>query len=245
MQHFRILPAGDSAIVVEFGNVINQALSSRVLALDERLRKTPPVGVIETLPTFRSLLISFDPKRSSHEELAGVVGDLFDANDCVDGDGRLWRLPVCYDPSVAPDLDDVARRAGLTRDEVVARHCGARQHVYMLGFLPGQPYLGDLDPAIELPRRETPRVSVPAGSVGIAGRMTCAFPRETPCGLHVIGRTPVQLWFGDEGPRSLLSPGDQVEFVPVSLRDFEIISKRAAKGESSRSSPHSGQGRAG
>src|SRR5262249_41642740 len=124
--------------------------------------------------------------------------------------GRSWRLPVCYDPRFAPDLDAVAERAHSSKQDVVERHCGSIYHVYMLGFLPGQAYMGDLPRELELPRRPTPRLKIAAGSLAIADKMTCIFPMETPCGWHVIGRSPIPLWKQSTGSHPLLAPGDTV-----------------------------------
>jgi KipI family sensor histidine kinase inhibitor len=145
--------------------------------------------------------------------------------------GRRWRLPVCYAPELAPDLDEVTARAGISHADLIAMHSGVTYHVYMLGFLPGQAYMGDLPAQLALPRRESPRVRIPAGSLAIATTMTCIFPMETPCGWHLIGRSPVRLWENTPRSRALLSPGDQVTFAPVSLREYEQLAARSAKGQ--------------
>jgi KipI family sensor histidine kinase inhibitor len=145
--------------------------------------------------------------------------------------GRRWHLPVCYDETVAPDLAEVAARTGLSPDEVIVRHSGVAYHVYMLGFLPGQAYLGDLPSELVLPRRESPRLKIPAGSLAIATRMTCIFPLETPCGWHLIGRSPVALWEMSPDPHALLAPGDSVTFRPISLREYEDLQAKVVAGE--------------
>jgi inhibitor of KinA len=193
-EQCRILANGDAALVVEFGDRIDLTLNERVLALADRIAAAAIPGILETIPTFRSLLISFDPSRIAFGVLSRRVPVLLADAERRPHPGRLWRLPVCYNPEVAPDLTDTARRAGMSPESFVSRHCGMIHHVYMLGFLPGQPYLGDLPEELALPRRERPRMKVAAGSVGVASRMTCVFPTETPCGLNVIGRTPVALW---------------------------------------------------
>ncbi len=228
---FRMLANGDAALVVEFGDGIDIALSGRVLGLAERIAEARIAGVVETVPTFRSLMISFDPSRIAFGALARLVSALLaDARVSARG-GRRWKLPVCYDPEVAPDLEEAALRAGLPPAEFVARHCGMTHHVYMLGFLPGQPYLGDLPAELSLPRRETPRMKVAAGSVGVAARMTCLFPKETPCGLHIVGRTPAVLWDHRRREAALLAPGDSVSFEPVGLGEFARLAGLAARDE--------------
>jgi inhibitor of KinA len=227
----RILANGDAALVVEFGDRIDLTLNDRVLALADRLAAAPISGIVETVPTFRSLLISFDPSRIGFDALARRVSGLLADATAAPRAGRLWRLPVCYDREVAPDLADAARRAGMAPQAFVSRHSGMIHHVYMLGFLPGQPYLGDLPVELALPRRETPRTRVAAGSVGVASRMTCVFPKETPCGLHIIGRTPVALWDHRRREAALLAPGDRVVFEPVGLDDFARLAELSARGE--------------
>ena len=227
----RLLPNGDAALVVEFGDRIDLAVNARVLALADRIAEAGIEGVVETSPTFRSLLVSFDPARISLNGLAAHVKSLIGSAAVGRRSGRLWRVPVCYDPKVAPDIEEAAERARLAPDALVALHVGLIHHVYMLGFLPGQPYLGDLPAELALPRRAAPRTKVAAGSVGIAQRMTCLFPRETPCGLNVIGRTPLALWDPRRREAALLRPGDSVVFEPVSLDALERLSAAAARGE--------------
>ncbi|MFY9969470.1 MAG: 5-oxoprolinase subunit PxpB [Roseiarcus sp.] len=227
----RIFANGDAALVVEFGDRIDLTLNERVLALADSIEAVGIVGIVETVPTFRSLMISFDPSRIGFGALARRVLVLLANAKVRAHSGRLWRLPVCYHPEVAPDLGDAARRAGMSPDAFVARHCGMIHHVYMLGFLPGQPYLGDLPEELALPRRETPRVKVAAGSVGVASRMTCVFPKETPCGLNIIGRTPAALWDHRRREAALVAPGDRVAFEQIGLEDFRRLADLAGRGE--------------
>src|SRR5579884_2420222 len=161
----RFLPAGDTALVVEFGDRIDRALSDRVLQLSRRIAEAALPGVIETVPTFRSLLVHYDPLTTGAEPLREAIGGLLRHRETRTGGGRLWRLPACYDPSLAPDIAAVAARTGLSVEYVVARHSQTLFHVYMIGFTPGYPYMGDLPPELHLPRREDPRKRVPAGSI--------------------------------------------------------------------------------
>ena len=231
MSAVRLLPNGDAALVAEFGAGIELSLNDKVLALADRIAEAGIDGVVETQPTFRSLLVSYDPARISFRALAARVEALIAEPAAPRRIGRLWRLPICYAPEFAPDLGEAAERLGLDPQAIVARHSGMIHRVYMLGFLPGQPYLGDLPPELALARRPTPRVRVAAGSVGIAQRMTCLFPRETPCGLNLIGRTPAPLWDPLRREAALLAPGDRVMFEPVSPEIFERLSEAAARGE--------------
>jgi inhibitor of KinA len=228
MPQYRLLPAGDTALVVEFGDRIDRRLSAQVLALADRLNGLKLDGVTDIVPTFRSLMVHYDPLVLPAAALRARIGTLIGGLQLAEAAGRHWHLPVCYDTRVAPDLNDVAARTGFPRDEIIERHRGVTYHVYMLGFLPGQPYLGDLPSALVLPRRRTPRLKIPAGSVAIADALTSIFPMETPCGWHLIGRCPVAFFEVAPIPRALLAPGDTVAFTPISLREFENLSARAA-----------------
>jgi inhibitor of KinA len=227
----RILANGDAALVVEFGDDIDLSLNEQVITLAERINEASIEGVIETVPTFRSLLVSFDRSLVGLGALAARIAALVPEKGAHPRAGRFWRLPICYDLEVAPDLAEAAERVGLSPEAFAARHAGLIHHVYMLGFLPGQPYLGDLPAELNLPRRRTPRAGVAAGSVGVALRMTCLFPRETPCGLNIIGRTPAVLWDPGRTDAALLAPGDSVAFVPVALDAFDRLACLAARGE--------------
>jgi KipI family sensor histidine kinase inhibitor len=230
MPAFKVLPAGDTALVVEFGEGIDRQLSTLVLALARRLDEIRLPGVVETVPTFRSLLVHYDPFVLPAAALTGHIAELVEGLQITEQVSRLWRLPACYDAEVAPDLGDVAARVGLSPAQVIERHCAPTYHVYMLGFLPGQAYMGDLPLDLELRRRDTPRGRIPAGSLAIATTMTCIFPLETPCGWHVIGRSPVPLWRRRPPASALLAPGDKVCFAPVSLREYEELAARLADG---------------
>jgi KipI family sensor histidine kinase inhibitor len=229
---YRLLPAGDTALSVEFGQVVDRDLSGRVLALARRVAEARIAGIVECVPTFRSLMIYYDPLLLPFTALSAHIAKLAQGLRATETAGRSWRLPVCYDASVAPDLAEVATRTNLTPTQVIERHSAPAYHVYMLGFLPGQPYLGDVPSALALPRRQSPRMKIPAGSVAIAMTMTCIFPAETPCGWHLIGRCPVPLWDLKRGASMpLLQPGDKVGFAPVSLREYEELVARAADGQ--------------
>jgi inhibitor of KinA len=227
---YKLLPAGDTALVVEFGEVIDRRISAKVLALAHRIAQVELEGVIECVPTFRSLLVHYDPAVLSISALSARVNDLARTLRVRDETGRTWRLPACYDPAIAPDLAHVATHTGLTPAQVVERHSATTYHVYMLGFLPGMAYLGDVPPELELPRLATPRIKVPAGSLGIATTMTCVYPMETPAGWHLIGRSPVPFLERRPQPRALLAAGDSVTFEPVSLREYEQLAAQAAAG---------------
>lgn len=219
----RFLSAGDTALVVEFGDRIDRSLSERVLRLGALVREQALPGVVEVVPTFRSLMVHYDPVATGGAALAGQLKGLLDEGAATAGEVKLWRIPACYEPTHAPDLADVAQQTGLTPDEVVRLHSEMRFHVYMTGFVPGYPYMGDLPDRLVLPRRANPRIRVPAGSIAIAGTMTAIYPLESPGGWHLIGATPVRLFDAARARPALLGPGDKVSFQPVSAGEFEAI----------------------
>ncbi len=227
----RFLPSGDTALVVEFGDRVDQALSGLVLALAHRLEEAAIPGIVELVPTFRSLMVHYDPVRLPQAELKRRLAPLLNRLEAAGSLGRRWRIPACYDESLGLDLADVAGRMGLTRSQVIERHSATLFHVYMMGFLPGLPYLGGLPPEFELPRRENPRIKVPRGSVAVAMSMTVIYPLESPGGWHILAQTPVPMWDMAKEPPALLAAGDKVMFEPIPLARYEALLAEAAAGE--------------
>ncbi|WP_246116207.1 5-oxoprolinase subunit PxpB [Denitromonas halophila] len=224
----RILDLGDAALTVEFGDAIDPALQARVNALDvaiERARAAGQLGgVIETVPTFRSLTVVYDPLLTRRATLEAALGELIDAADHAPvGDGRHWCLPACYGGAFGPDLADVADAAGLTPEAVIDAHSTTEYVVYMLGFLPGFPFMGDVPAALQLPRRSEPRLRVPPGSIAIANGLTAIYPWESPGGWHLLGRCPVPLFDATRDAPALLAAGDRVRFTPVSVDEFDRL----------------------
>ncbi len=226
----RLLASGDTALVVEFGETVDRAINAQVMALADRIGSEPPVGVVEVVPTFRSLMVHYDPLRTSHATLAAEMLRLLHGLDAAERIGRLWRIPVCYQGDLAPDLDDVARATRLSTADVVATHAGEVYQVYCVGFLPGFPYMGDLPTALELPRRASPRIRLPQGSVCMAMRMTGVYPIESPGGWHLLGRTPVRLFDRRRAEAVLMAPGDRVKFEPIKRAEFDKLEAAAAAG---------------
>ena len=219
----RFLLAGDTALVVEFGDRVDRGVSDSVLNLSACVRASSIPGVTETVPTYRSLMVHYDPLATDSVSVVAAIEKLLGAGGSESPQAKLWRIPACYAASHAPDLDDVAQRSGLTTDEVVKHHAQTLFHVYMVGFVPGFPYMGDLPEALVLRRRTDPRVKVPAGSIATAMGQTAIYPVESPGGWHLIGATPVRL-FDPGSPRpALLAPGDKVRFDPVSAAELERI----------------------
>jgi inhibitor of KinA len=225
----RFLASGDTALVIEFGDRIDRRVSEQVVGLAGRIRRAALAGVIELVPTFRSLMVHYDPVRSSAAELTSAIEALI-VGETPFLQAHLWRVPVCYEGELAPDLRDVAAQTGLTTEEVVALHSATRYHVYMVGFLPGYPYMGDLPAALALPRRADPRVRVPPGSVAIATTMTAIYPLESPGGWHLIGTTPIPIFDAHRQSPALFAPGDAVQFEPVHRQAFDDLQARIGRG---------------
>jgi inhibitor of KinA len=227
----RFLPAGDAALVVELGDRIERALSERVLRLSGRVRAARIAGVIEAVPTFRSLMLHYDPVATSAARLTEQLHALIAFDETGAQRRRLWRIPACYDESCAPDLAEVAQRTGLSPAEVVTRHTGTRFYVYMIGFVPGYAYMGDLPAELQLSRRVDPRVRVPPGSLAIAQALATIYPLESPGGWHLIGATPIRLFDPHWPEPSLFSPGDEVEFAAIGVDEYAAL-KAAVAAES-------------
>jgi KipI family sensor histidine kinase inhibitor len=228
----RILNAGEAAMAVEFGDAIDLKLNAKVRALDQEISSHPFPGFIEAVPTYRSLLVHFDPLRAAFHEVADHLRRLAKrASGKRSLPALLKEVPVVYD---GEDLDAVARGAGLSRAEVVALHSGTEYRVYMLGFSPGFAYMGMLPEAIATPRLATPRTRIPAGAVAIAGRQTAVYPSATPGGWNLIGRSSLPLFDPKSSPPTFFSPGDRVRFVSVpdsNEAGVEAATREAASGE--------------
>jgi len=227
----RFLSAGDRALVIEFGDRVDRALSDDVLRLNAIIRAHGPRGVVETVPTFRSLMVHYDTSATTRTDLERAIRRLLDREHGSRIAATLWRVPVCYEGEFAPDLAEVARLTGLSPDEVVATHSSRQYHIYMLGFLPGFPYMGDLPKELALPRRADPRVRVPAGSISIATSLTAIYPYESPGGWHLIGLTPIRLFDVGRPRPALFAPGDTVIFKPIDGASFAAI-RRAVEARS-------------
>jgi inhibitor of KinA len=225
------LPSGDTAIVIEFGDQIDRAVSEQVLRLGARVRQAGIAGILETVPTFRSLLVHYDPLRITAAALIETIQALPSDESKLEQNRILWHVPVCYEGELAPDLESVAERIGLTPEAVVALHSGTDYHVYMIGFLPGFPYMGDLPAPLVLPRRSDPRVRVPPGAVAIAMAMTAIYPLQSPGGWHLLGTTPIRLFDLTWPAPALFAPGDAVRFEPVNRAMFDDVQAAVERGD--------------
>jgi KipI family sensor histidine kinase inhibitor len=212
MTEPRIREAGDSALLLELDDRIDPAVNARAISVAASVRAEALPGVRDVVPTYRSVAVYFDPLRSDRDALrAALVRGL--ERPAVVTRGRSVEIPVTYGGEGGPDLDAVASWAGMSAEAVVACHTDRAYRVFMLGFLPGFAYLGSVDDAIAAPRRESPRVRVPAGSVGIAGRQTGIYPRDSPGGWQIVGHTATRVFDAGWDPPAILRPGDSVRFV--------------------------------
>lgn len=227
MADVRILPLGDAALTIEFGEEIDPALNERVIAFAETVRAQTWEGVLDIVPTYRSVTIHVDPLCVDLDTLRSRLLQLSKTAQHGIRSGRQHRIPVLYGGEAGPDLQDVAAFAKLSAAEVIRLHASVVYRVYMLGFSPGFPYLGLVPELLAMPRLPTPRVTVPAGSVGIAGTQTGIYPISTPGGWRLIGRTPIALYRPHSATPFLLDPGDLVRFEPIEQPEFDRLRREA------------------
>jgi KipI family sensor histidine kinase inhibitor len=226
-----IIPASDSSLLVVFGNTISPAIHRHVITLFHALQSRHDPRIRNLHPGYASLLVDFDPLRLTHDELSAVVRQLALAADPPPAtDASVVSIPVCYDIEFGPDLLDVATHTGLSLDEVVRQHFSPTYLVYFLGFSPGFVYLGGLPQVLYTPRLPTPRPSINAGSVGIAGSQTGIYPVDSPGGWRLIGRTPVRMFDPEAKPPTRLQPGDKMRFSPIDRARFEEMQHLAEAG---------------
>jgi 5-oxoprolinase (ATP-hydrolysing) subunit B len=227
----RIVPCSEAALVVEFGDTIDEAINSKVLALDRTIARTRIAGLIETVPTYRSLLVHYDPLTVGFAELSAKMLTLAKGVRVENGTRRRWRIPVVYGGKFGVDLEDVAEVRGLSVDEVIRLHTSGDYYVAMLGFLPGFAYLAGLDQRLATPRRLDPRTVTPAGTISIGGIQAGVQCLEAPSGWHLLGRTPVRTYHPRRKPVFLVEPGDAVSFYAIDQREWAALDAAAEAGE--------------
>lgn len=225
----KFFPAGDSAVQVEVADEITVAVNTRVRALEFLLERHGVPGVLETVPSFRALLVYYDPLVVGFDALCKTITELAgEAERAVLPPSRLVELPCCYDPEFGWDLVAAAERLGLPLEELVRLSSEPEYLVYFIGFTPGLPYMMGLPERIMLPRLETPRTKVPAGSVGIGGMQLCIYSVESPGGYWLLGRTPLRLYDPGADQPILLRPGDRVRLRPIERDEFDRIADAVA-----------------
>lgn len=226
-----ILRAGDCALVVEFGREIDETVNAYVHALDAAVRQKHIIGITETVPTFRSLTVFFDPSVLSGERLQKKLLKLCNRlSVSVQNEKKVVEIPVLYGGAYGADLNDVANLTGLSADEVVRIHTSTDYRIFMLGFLPGFVYLGGMDKRIACPRLSAPRTKIHAGAVGIGGEQTGIYPLASPGGWRLIGTTPVRPYDNERTPPVLFSAGEYIRFVSVDEAEYREIEQQVQNG---------------
>jgi len=217
----RIYNIHDRAITIEFSAAISEATNLQVIALQHAIESNPFKGFIECVPAYGSLTVYLSEQvstaavRSWLSDLSAQVSNISLATE-----GKQISIPVCYDPSLGTDLPWVSSHLNLSLEEIISLHTSVAYRVYMIGFIPGFPYMGTLPEQLEVPRKQTPSLKIPMGSVAIAGKQTGIYPAEVPGGWQVIGRTPLKMFDPSQSPCSFLNAGDLVTFMPITLDAF-------------------------
>ncbi|HMM19703.1 MAG TPA: 5-oxoprolinase subunit PxpB [Selenomonadales bacterium] len=229
----RMLAAGEQGLVVDFGNEISMAINALVQRLVKDLAELKLEGVLETIPTYRSVMIYFDPLVITRRQLTENIKVLLDQLGTEEPErvpGRVLCVPVCYGGVFGPDIDFVARRTRLSVEEVIKVHTSRAYFIYMLGFTPGFPYLGGMPEQLAVPRLEKLRVKIPEGSVGISGRQTGFYTEESPGGWRIIGRTPIKAFNPGQPHPFLFAAGDYLQFKAISVDEFFAVRREVEAG---------------
>ena len=221
MEEVRFLPCGDCALTVAFAQEIREDTNRKIRYLAEKLQKAGIHGLLETVPTDCSLTVYYEPLVLTRKKLEHqVLRFLSVYRPDTAGKKRVFEIPVCYEGKFAPDMEDVCHLTGLSREQVVELHSGVDYLIYMLGFLPGFPYLGGIDPRLEAPRLDSPRTRIPPGAVGIGGKQTGIYPLASPGGWRLIGRTPAAIYDPNREKPIVYEAGDYIRFCPISSEEF-------------------------
>lgn len=226
MDAIRFLPCGDSAVTVEFGNRIDDQLNGAVHAFASAVEALGHPAIREVVPTYRSATVHYLPHLLEYAALVQLLRPLTETQGGAGPFGAPVEIPVLHGGPWGPDLEEVAAHCGMTPEQVIAAHSAPCYRIYMLGFTPGFPYLGGMDPRLATPRRKEPRIRIPAGSVGIAGSQTGVYPIESPGGWQLIGRTPLRLFDLGSDPPILLQAGRSIRFVPIDEPTYHRLERR-------------------
>ena len=232
MADVKFLLTGDTSLSVEFGNEISEAINTQIRAFNIALQNSKMPGIVETVPTYRSLMIHYDPGVIQYAPLVKKLKNLLGQLDnIVIPPSEVLEVPVLYGGEMGPDLAFVAEHNGKTQEEVIKIHTSTEYLIYMLGFTPGFTYLGGMSEEIATPRLKTPRVKIPGGSVGIAGSQTGVYPIDSPGGWQLIGRTPVKMYDPDRETPILPQAGQYIKFRAIDQKEYDQIAAQCEKGE--------------
>ncbi len=224
MEAVKFLLTGDTSVLVEFGNAISTEINAKIRAFNIVLKKSGVQGITETVSTYRSLSVHYRPEIISYTDLIAHMQSLLENLDAIEiPPAKIIEIPVIYGGEYGPDIDFVAEHNKKTVQEVIQIHSSQEYLIYMLGFAPGFPYLGGMSKEIATPRLTSPRIKIPAGSVGIAGEQTGAYPFDSPGGWQLIGRTPLRLYDVNRATPILLSPGGYVKFSSITQEEYDHI----------------------
>tara|TARA_B110000438_G_C15805710_1_gene647199 strand:+ start:67 stop:753 length:687 start_codon:yes stop_codon:yes gene_type:complete len=215
---------GDSAILCDFGDDVNQSINKEVINLFNFIKKQSELekieGILNCTPSYNKLIISFDLKKTSYKIISDIINSIKLENLDFTKEKKKWNIPVCYDFGI--DLMDMSRKLGINKEEIINIHSQSTYFIYMIGFVPGHPFMGDVDSKLFLNRLKTPRVKVPPGSIGIVEKFCNIYPYESPGGWNIIGRTPIKLFNKKNNLKPcLLSPGDSIKFKSISKKEFK------------------------
>ena len=231
-EEVKYLIAGDRALVVEFGDKIEEEVNSKIRSLTVAIKQEGIIGINETVPTYRSLMVIYDPMIIELDELIGAIKSIISRmHELKLPDAKVIEIPTLYGGEYGPDIEFVADHNKISIDEVIKIHTDMEYLIYMIGFTPGFPYLGGMSNKIEAPRLQNPRTKIPAQSVGIAGKQTGIYPIESPGGWQLIGRTPVKLYDPYRKDPVLLNAGDYIKFVQIDENEYKNIEDLEREGK--------------
>ena len=232
MEKARILTVGDSSVLVEFGKEISPEINARIATMVKLVKVQQIEGIVDMIPSFCALLINYDSRVITYDKLKKRLADVLKIDAKAENvASQVFEIPVCYGGQYGPDMTNLKEHAGLSEEEIIAIHSGSDYLIYMLGFLPGFPYLGGLDERIHIPRLASPRIKIPAGSVGIGGAQTGIYPLDSPGGWQLLGQTPVKTYDPERETPILFEAGDYIRFVPVSEVEYLEIEKQVNANE--------------
>jgi inhibitor of KinA len=232
---YKIIPLGDAALSVDFGNIVNHKINDTVISIFKKLQQYPVEGMTEAVPAYSSLTIYYDvmdihkkgfQEKTVFDFMKSKINTLLEKEiEDYQNEKKLITIPVCYEKEFATDMEWITEKLKLSKEEFIQIHISKSYRVYMLGFLPGFAYMGEVDAAIELPRKQQP-MNVVAGSVGIAGKQTGVYPLSSPGGWQIIGRTPLNFFNKKNNEPALVQAGDNIKFISISKDEFESIKSR-------------------